>query len=46
MVQAELGEQDKCLQNLEQAIAINPENESAKTYLQQLKGEAEERDES
>jgi tetratricopeptide (TPR) repeat protein len=46
MVQAELGEQDKCLQNLEQAIAINPENESARTYLQQLKGEAEENDES
>ena len=46
MVQAELGEQDKCLQNLEQAIAINPENESARTYLQQLKGEAEQSDES
>ena len=46
MVQAELGEQDECLQNLEQAIAINPENESARTYLQQLKGEAEDSDES
>jgi tetratricopeptide (TPR) repeat protein len=46
MVQAELGEQDKCLQNLEQAIAINPENESARTYLQQLKEEAEQSDES
>lgn len=46
MVQAELGEKDMCLQSLEQAIAINPENESARTYLQQLKGEAEKRDES
>jgi len=46
MVEAELGEQDKCLQNLERAIAINPENESARTYLQQLKEEAEQSDES
>ena len=46
MVQAELGEQDKCLQSLEQAIAVNPENESAKAYLQQLKTGAKKRDES
>jgi serine/threonine protein kinase/cytochrome c-type biogenesis protein CcmH/NrfG len=46
MVHAELGEQDKCLQNLEQAIAINPGNESARTYLQQHKEEAEQSDES
>ncbi len=46
MVQAELGERDKCLQNLEQAIAINPENQSARIYLQQLKEEAKQRDES
>ena len=46
MVQSELGERDKCLQNLRQAIAVNPENESARTYLQQFKEEAEQSDES
>ena len=38
MIHAKLGEQDACVKSLEQAIAINPQNESARKYLQQLKG--------
>jgi tetratricopeptide (TPR) repeat protein len=38
MVHARLGEQAQCLKKLEQALNVNPQNESAKTYLQQLKG--------
>jgi serine/threonine protein kinase/Tfp pilus assembly protein PilF len=37
MVQAQLGERDKCIKSLEQAIEINPANESALAYLKQLK---------
>jgi serine/threonine protein kinase/Flp pilus assembly protein TadD len=39
MVQAQLGERDKCLNSLKQAIEINPANESALAYLKQLKEE-------
>ncbi len=37
MVQAQLGERDKCIKSLEQAIEINPANASALAYLKQLK---------
>jgi serine/threonine protein kinase/Tfp pilus assembly protein PilF len=37
MVQAQLGERAKSINNLEQAIEINPANESALAYLKQLK---------
>ncbi|MCK5418208.1 MAG: tetratricopeptide repeat protein, partial [Desulfobacterales bacterium] len=37
MVQAQLGERAKSIKNLEQAIEINPANESALAYLKQLK---------
>ncbi len=46
MIQNKLGEQDKCIKNLEQAIAINPDNESARLYLQKLKGGSKSSDES
>jgi tetratricopeptide (TPR) repeat protein len=36
-IQAQLGERDKCIDSLEQAIEINPANESALAYLKQLK---------
>ena len=37
MVQAQLGERAKCIKSLEQAIEINPANESALAYLKKLK---------
>ena len=37
MVQAQLGERAKSIKSLEQAIEINPANESALAYLKQLK---------
>jgi tetratricopeptide (TPR) repeat protein len=39
MVQVQLGERDKCINSLKQAIEINPANESALAYLKQLKEE-------
>jgi serine/threonine protein kinase/Flp pilus assembly protein TadD len=36
-VNEKLGEHKQCINNLEQAIALNPGNESAKKYLRQLK---------
>jgi serine/threonine protein kinase/Flp pilus assembly protein TadD len=41
MVQYQLGERKKCIQSLKQAIEINPANESAATYLKQIKAEKE-----
>jgi len=41
MVQAQLGERDKCIKSLKQAIEINPANESALAYLKQLKEKKE-----
>lgn len=46
MIQNKLGEQGQCIKNLEQAIAINPDNESARIYLQQLKGGSKSSNES
>ena len=46
MIQAKQGEHDACVKNLEQAIAINPQNESARKYLQQFKGGSKSSDES
>jgi len=46
MIQNKLGEQGQCIKNLEQAIAVNPDNESARVYLQQLKGGSKSTDES
>lgn len=37
VVNEKLGEHKQCLINLEQAVALNPGNESAKKYLHQLK---------
>jgi serine/threonine protein kinase len=37
VVNEKLGEHKQCISNLEQAVALNPDNESAKKYLQQLK---------
>lgn len=37
VVNEKLGEHKQCLINLEQAVALNPGNESAKKYLRQLK---------
>ena len=37
VVYEKLGEHAKCIKNLEQAVAFNPGNESAKKYLRQLK---------
>ncbi len=41
VVQAQLGERDKCIKSLKQAIEINPANETALAYLKQLKEEKE-----
>jgi tetratricopeptide (TPR) repeat protein len=46
MIQNELGEQSECIKNLEQAIAINPANEPARAYLNQLQGGTKSTDES
>jgi serine/threonine protein kinase/predicted TPR repeat methyltransferase len=37
VVNEKLGEHKQCISNLEQAVALNPDNDSAKKYLQQLK---------
>ncbi len=37
VVNEKLGERKQCISNLEQAVALNPGNESAKKYLHQLK---------
>ena len=37
VIHAKLGERDQCIKKLEQAVAFNPENKSAKNYLHQLK---------
>ena len=37
VVNEKLGEHTKCIKNLEQAVAFNPGNESAKKYLHRLK---------
>jgi tetratricopeptide (TPR) repeat protein len=37
VIHAKLGQRDRCIKNLEQAVAFNPENKSAKKYLHQLK---------
>jgi len=37
MVQAQLGERDKCIESLQKAIEVNPANASALAYLKQLK---------
>jgi serine/threonine protein kinase/Flp pilus assembly protein TadD len=41
MVQYQLGEREKCVQSLKRAVEINPANESAATYLKQIKEEKE-----
>ena len=41
MVQARLGERDNGIKSLKQALEINPANETALAYLQQLKEEKE-----
>lgn len=46
MSQAKLGEQDECVKNLERAVAINPENETARKKLQEFKGVSKTSDES
>ena len=37
VINEKLGEHTKCIKNLEQAVAFNPGNESAKKYLRRLK---------
>ncbi len=37
VINEKLGEHQQCIKNLEQAVALNPRNESASKYLQQLK---------
>ena len=37
VIHAKLGERDQCIKKLEQAVAFNPENKSAKNYLHRLK---------
>ena len=37
VVHEKLGEHQQCIKNLEQAVACNPSNESAKKYLRKLK---------
>lgn len=37
VINEKLGERKQCINNLEQAVALNPGNESAKKYLRQLK---------
>ena len=46
MIQNKLGEQSQCIKNLEQAIVINPDNESARVYLERIKGGSKSSDES
>ena len=41
MVQAELGERDNSIKSLKRALEINPANETALAYLEQLKQEKE-----
>ena len=36
VIQEKIGEHDQCLKNLELAVALNPANESAKSYLYRL----------
>ena len=40
VINEKLGEHEQCIKNLEQAVALNPGNESASKYLQQLKKKA------
>jgi tetratricopeptide (TPR) repeat protein len=37
VIHEKLGERDRCLKNLKQAVALNPGNKSAQKYLYQLK---------
>jgi serine/threonine protein kinase len=37
VINEKLGEHKQCIKNLEQAVALNPGNDSAKKYLRQLK---------
>ncbi len=37
VIHEKLGERERCLKNLEQAVALNPGNKSAQKYLHQLK---------
>jgi len=37
VINEKLGEHKQCIKNLEQAVSLNPRNESAKKYLQRLK---------
>jgi len=37
VINEKLGEHNQCIKNLEQAVSLNPRNESAKKYLQRLK---------
>ena len=37
VIHEKLGEHNQCIKNLEQAVALNPGNETAKKYLNQLK---------
>ena len=37
VINEKLGEHQQCIKNLEQAVALNPGNESASNYLRQLK---------
>ena len=37
VINEKLGERERCLKNLEQAVAFNPGNKSAKKYLHKLK---------
>jgi serine/threonine protein kinase/Tfp pilus assembly protein PilF len=40
VIQEKLGERDRCIKNLEQAVALNPGNKPAQKYLHQLKQKA------
>ena len=37
VVQEKMGQRDQCVKSLEQAVALNPKNESARKYLRRLK---------
>jgi serine/threonine protein kinase/Tfp pilus assembly protein PilF len=37
VINEKLGEHKQCIKNLEQAVSLNPRNESAKRYLQRMK---------
>ena len=37
VINEKLGEHKQCIENLEQAVSLNPRNESAKRYLRRLK---------